>query len=152
MLDKVIACIDKIKFIYTIGNGGSASTCSHFANDLTRHGYKAISLTDVAVITRIGNDFGYEEIFVNQLKVLFGKGDILVAISASGNSPNLLKAVDYANTLGTTVAIVGFDGGKLLKLCNLVIHTITDIGEYEDAENKHLEVCHMITRTLGSKV
>lgn len=150
MIDSVIKCIDKEKFIYIIGNGGSASTASHFACDLTTHGYRAISLTDNnAIITRIGNDIGYDDIFLEQLKLYFNKGDVLVAISASGNSANLLKAVEYANQLGITVAIVGFDGGELADMCNFVIHTPTDKGDYEGAEDKHLEVCHTIAKRLG---
>lgn len=150
MLDKFVKCLDKEKFIYVIGNGGSASTASHFACDLTTHGYRAISLTDNnAVITRIGNDFGYDNIFIEQLKLYFKAGDVLVAISASGNSPNLLRAVEYANTLGTTVAIVGFDGGRLANMCNIVVHTRTNNGDYEGAEDRHLEVCHAVAKRLG---
>ncbi len=152
MIEQFINSLDKTKFVYLIGNGGSASTCSHFANDLGKHGYRAISLADnSAVITRIGNDIGYDKIFVEQLKVFFDKGDTLVAISASGNSPNLVNAVEYANTLGNTVAIVGFDGGKLAKMCKIVIHTVTEIGDYEIAEDKHLAVCHAVAVRLGSK-
>ena len=93
--------------VFFIGNGGSAATASHFANDLSigTNSYdlpfRVISLTDnVPVITAIGNDFGYEEIFVRQLMVLAKKGDVVVAISASGNSPNLLKAFEFASSAG----------------------------------------------------
>lgn len=149
MIENFIKCLDRNKFVYLIGNGGSASTCSHFANDLVTRGYKAICLADnVENITRIANDKGYEYVFVDQLKVFFSVGDILVTISASGNSPNLLKAVEYANKLGTTVSIVGFDGGKLAKICHIVIHTETNKGEYGYAEDKHLAVCHSIAEKL----
>ncbi len=150
MIEQVIKILNKTQFIYIAGNGGSASTCSHFASDLRKHGYKAISLTDnLPSLTRISNDIGYEHVFVEQLKALFSVGDFLFVISASGNSLNLLRAVEYVNNLGVTVAIVGFDGGKLSKLCKFVIHTITDVGDYETAENKHLEVCHAIAKKLG---
>ena len=152
MIEQVVEVLNKNKFIYLIGNGGSASTCSHFANDLLSRGYKAISLVDnVSILTKIANDIGYDYVFREQLETMFSAGDVLIAISASGNSPNLLKAVEYANIFGTTVAIVGFDGGQLLKLCKLVIHTVTDIGEYEEAEDKHVEVCHIITKKLENK-
>jgi len=93
--------------VFIIGNGGSASTASHFANDLAigtkadEKPFRAISLTDnVAILTAIGNDLGYVEIFVTQLRVLAKQGDILLGISASGNSPNLLKAFKYAKAKG----------------------------------------------------
>jgi len=140
---------NKNSYIYIIGNGGSASTASHLSNDLFAKGCKAISLADnSSIITKIANDSGYEYIFKEQLEVFFSKGDILIAISASGNSPNLIKAVEYANTLGTTVAIVGFDGGKLSKICKLVIHIPTCKGNYETAEDLHLAVCHKISKGL----
>jgi len=152
MIEQIVNVLDKTHYIYLIGNGGSASTCSHFANDLTKYGYKAISLTDnAAIITRIANDISYEDIFKEQLKVLFAYGDVLIAISASGNSPNLLKAVEYANTLGLTIALVGFDGGQLSKMCKVVVHTPTEIGEYEKAENLHLEACHAVAVRLGEQ-
>src|SRR6185369_2467294 len=93
--------------IYFIGNGGSAATASHFANDIaigTRSWakpFRAISLTDnVAILTAIGNDYGYTEIFVAQLKAVMEPNDVVVAISASGNSPNIIEAVRYANEQG----------------------------------------------------
>uniref|UniRef100_A0A6M3LAS6 Putative SIS domain-containing protein n=1 Tax=viral metagenome TaxID=1070528 RepID=A0A6M3LAS6_9ZZZZ len=150
MIEEVIKMLGNVNHIYLIGNGGSASTCSHFANDLRSHGYRAMSLVDnVAIITKIANDTGYEYVFEEQLETLFTSDDVLIAISASGNSPNLIKAVEYANKLGTTIAIVGFDGGQLAKMCTLVIHTETNKGEYEIAEDKHLAVCHTIAKRLG---
>ena len=109
--------------IYFIGNGGSAATASHFANDIaigTRSWDKplrVISLCDnQAVITAIGNDSGYDKIFYEQLAVLLKKDDVVVAISASGNSPNLIEAVNKAKEMGTlTVGLTAFDGGKLKK-------------------------------------
>jgi len=154
MLKEVITAISKANFVYLIGNGGSATTCSHFANDLLSRGIKAISLVDnVAVFTKIGNDTGYDQVFKEQLQTLFGADDILIAISASGNSPNLLNAVDYVNKTfpysSMTVAMVGFDGGRLADMCDLVIHTATELGDYEGAEDRHLEICHKIAKILG---
>ena len=102
--------------VFFVGNGGSAATASHFANDLSigtndyDRPFRVMSLTDnVPIITAIGNDFGYEEIFVRQLRILGKRGDVLVGISASGNSPNLLKAFDYALSAGImSVPIIAF--------------------------------------------
>ncbi|SVD59266.1 uncharacterized protein METZ01_LOCUS412120, partial [marine metagenome] len=126
------------KNIYFIGNGGSAATASHFANDLaigTRSKilpFRAMSLTDnTSVITAIGNDFGYEQVFVKQLEACLGSGDLLVAISASGNSPNILKAVEYTKeNNGITIGLTGFDGGELKKIVDHVLHVPTVKGDY----------------------
>lgn len=149
MIDVVVDKLRTSNFIYLIGNGGSAATCIHFANDLVSSGHKAISLVDPSNITRIANDYGYRYIFEHQLKILFDVDDALIAISASGNSDNLITAVEYVNSIGgLTVAIVGFDGGILKNICTHVIHTSTDIGDYERAENEHLKVCHHIAKAL----
>lgn len=138
--------------VFFVGNGGSAATASHFANDLSignndyQKPFRAISLVDnMPIITAIGNDFGYEEIFVRQLRVLGKKGDVLVGISASGNSPNLVRAFDYARSTGIkTVAITGFDGGKLKAMADEGIHVPTDPKEYGPAEDAHMVLDHLV--------
>ncbi|PYQ48732.1 MAG: sugar isomerase [Acidobacteria bacterium] len=138
--------------IYFIGNGGSAATASHFANDVAigcrswQKPFRAMSLTDnVSILTAVGNDYGYEEIFVVQLKTLMQRGDVVVAISASGNSPNVLKAVEYANANGAiTVALTGFDGGKLRRLAQSAVHVPTSKGEYGPVEDIHMVFDHLI--------
>jgi D-sedoheptulose 7-phosphate isomerase len=138
--------------IFFIGNGGSAATASHFANDLSigTHSYdkpfRALSLTDnVPIVTAVGNDFGFEEIFVRQLRVLGKRGDVLVGISASGNSSNLLKAFEYADTAGIeTVAITAFDGGKMKRMAGQGIHVPTGPKEYGPAEDAHMVLDHLI--------
>jgi D-sedoheptulose 7-phosphate isomerase len=138
--------------IFFIGNGGSAATASHFANDLSigtneyEKPFRALSLTDnVPIVTAVGNDFGYEDIFVRQLRVLAKPGDVLVAISASGNSPNLLKAFDYACTAGIkTVAITAFDGGKMKLVADEGIHVPTEPKEYGPAEDVHMVLDHLV--------
>ncbi len=138
--------------IFFIGNGGSAATASHFANDLafgTREynkPFRVVSLTDnVPVMTALGNDEGYEEIFKKQLQIYGKEDDILVAISASGNSPNLVRAFEYASvTKIKTIAIIGFDGGKLKKIADQVIHIPTEKGEYGPAEDIHLIIDHLV--------
>jgi D-sedoheptulose 7-phosphate isomerase len=138
--------------IFFIGNGGSAATASHFANDLSvgtndyEQPFRAISLTDnVSILTAVGNDFGYEEIFVRQLRVLGRKGDVLIGISASGNSVNLIKAFDHARKSGIkTVAITAFDGGKLKEIADDGIHVPTERAEYGPAEDVHMVLDHLV--------
>lgn len=138
--------------IYFIGNGGSAATASHFANDIAigtnsyDKPFRAVSLTDnQAIITAVGNDFGYEEIFVRQLRLLGRKGDVVVAISASGNSPNLIRAFDYAKSVGIkTVAITAFDGGKMNQMADECVHVPTAPKEYGPAEDAHMVLDHLV--------
>jgi D-sedoheptulose 7-phosphate isomerase len=138
--------------VFFIGNGGSAATASHFANDLSigtneyDKPFRAMSLTDnVPLITAISNDFGYEEIFVRQLRVLGKRGDVVVGISASGNSQNLLNAFDYARVAGIkTVAITAFDGGKMKAIADEGIHVMTGPKEYGPAEDAHMVLDHLV--------
>lgn len=138
--------------VFFIGNGGSAATASHFANDLSigtndyDQPFRVVSLTDnVPIITAIGNDFGYEEIFVRQLRVLGKKGDVLVGISASGNSPNVLKAFEHARAAGIkTVALTAFDGGKMKRFADEGIHVPTEPKEYGPAEDAHMVLDHLV--------
>jgi D-sedoheptulose 7-phosphate isomerase len=138
--------------VFFIGNGGSAATASHFANDVSigtndyEKPFRAVSLTDnVPVLTAIGNDFGYEQIFVRQLRVLAHKGDVVVGISASGNSPNLLRAFEYARAAGIkTVAITAFDGGKMKPMADEGIHVPTSPKEYGPAEDAHMVLDHLV--------
>jgi D-sedoheptulose 7-phosphate isomerase len=138
--------------IFFIGNGGSTATASHFANDIAigtnsyEKPFRAVSLTDSnAIITAVGNDFGFEEIFVRQLRVLGRAGDVVIAISASGNSPNLLRAFDYAKKVGIkTVAITAFDGGKIKQMADEGVHVPTAPKEYGPAEDAHMVLDHLV--------
>lgn len=143
--------------IFFIGNGGSAATAAHFTQDLGEVGrksgtknFKTICLCDnVPFITALANDYGYSKIFAGQLSNLLKKGDILVAISASGKSPNLVEAVELTKKLGgITIGFVGFDGGKLARICDYVLHVKTENGEYGPVEDIHLIFDHMITTYL----
>jgi len=101
----------------------------------------------VPVLTALGNDFGYEEIFVRQLRVMGKPNDVLVAISASGNSPNLIKAFDHALAAGIkTVAITAFDGGKMRAMADSGIHVPTEPKEYGPAEDVHMVLDHLVVR------
>lgn len=138
--------------VYFIGNGGSAATASHFANDLAigtnsyEKPFRVISLTDnQAIITALGNDFGYEEIFARQLRVLGKEGDVVVGISASGNSLNLIRTFEYAKSAGIkTVAITAFDGGKMKQMADECVHVPTAPKEYGPAEDAHMILDHLI--------
>ena len=147
--------------IFLVGNGGSAATASHFATDLVQCSqpeaglyFRAISLADnVPLLTALSNDKGYEEVFTGQIRNLFRKNDILIAISASGNSPNVIAAVRLARQLGgAAVGLVGFDGGELAQICDYVIHAYTNKGEYGPVEDIHLIIDHMITSYLRMKL
>jgi D-sedoheptulose 7-phosphate isomerase len=145
------------RFVFIIGNGGSGSTASHFCEDLAKctlcdfehqKRLKVLSLTDnTAWIMAVGNDMNYEAIFVEQLKNLASPGDLLVAISGSGNSPNILKAVDWANANGlTTIGVTGFGGGKLKGQAEHNLHVgVDDMGV---AESVHLVVFHWVVDDL----
>lgn len=139
--------------IYFIGNGGSAATAAHFANDLavgTDCGktppFRAFSLCDnQAIVTALANDFGYEHVFVRQLQVLARPGDVVIAISASGNSPNLLRAVEWARGADIrTIGITAFDGGKLKELADQCVHVPTGPKEYGPAEDAHMVLDHLL--------
>ena len=142
--------------IFFIGNGGSAATASHFANDIAigtrtyEKPFRAISLCDnQAVITAIANDDGYEKIFSQQLQVLLKKQDVVIAISASGNSPNLLDAIDTAKEMSAiTVGISAFDGGKMKEMVDISVHVPTEKGEYGPAEDAHMVLDHLVSNYL----
>jgi D-sedoheptulose 7-phosphate isomerase len=151
------------KSVFIIGNGGSASTASHFACDLgkgtlERHydmakkRFKAYSLTDnVALMTAYGNDIDYNNIFVQQLRNLIEKGDILIAITGSGNSENILRSIDLANKQGaTTIGFLGFDGGKAKDLTDYSI--IIKSNNYGIVEDMHLMIEHMICQSLKERI
>lgn len=157
-VEKILGCLlearERSSRIFFIGNGGSAATASHFAQDFAEIGrktgtrcFRTLSLTDNApFITALANDYGYENIFKCQMEESFKKKDILVAISASGNSASIIKAVDYARQLGgITIGFVGFDGGRLGKICDYTLHINTGLGEYGPVEDIHLILGHMIS-------
>jgi D-sedoheptulose 7-phosphate isomerase len=142
---------DRGKHIFVCGNGGSASTASHFACDIVKGAsyqrekrFRILALTDsLPTLTAYSNDVGYECVFAEQLKNFAQQGDLVMAISGSGNSPNVVRAVEYANSIGcTSIALTGRDGGKLGPLANVNIQVaVPHMGRIEDA---HLIVCHMI--------
>ena len=157
LIELLIAARENQSTIFFIGNGGSAATASHFANDLSigtnsyKKPFRALSLTDsMPIVTAIGNDYGYDQIFVRQLRCLARTGDIVVGISASGNSENLIKAFEYANLNKiTTVAITAFSGGKMKLIANFSVHIPTEDKEYGPAEDAHMMLDHLIGAYLA---
>ena len=145
--------------VFLCGNGGSAANANHWANDLIygagktgRGGVRAHSLAaNTSVIMCLANDTGYENIFSRQLGVLASPGDILIALSGSGNSPNILRALEEAKHLGLeTWAIVGYDGGRALQLAENVIHF--PVNDMQIAEDLQMVVCHEATKILAKPV
>lgn len=141
---------------FIAGNGGSASTADHISLDwmlgtgLSNPPLRVVSLAQSAAsITATGNDIAFEDVFSRQLKSLARKGDLLVVISASGNSPNLLKLVDDAKKIGVQViAMTGFDGGLLAQIADLSVHVPTAMGDYGVAEDLHLMIGHIVKEAL----
>ncbi|MFC1590031.1 SIS domain-containing protein [Candidatus Omnitrophota bacterium] len=163
VLEKAVEAILKAcsndKQVFICGNGGSAATSSHLACDLGKgmsiKGKKrprVISLTDnVSLITAWSNDTCYENCFVEQLANILNEGDLLIGISASGNSGNVLKAVEYAKSKGaSTIGLVGFGGGKLQKIADIPV--LIDSNEYEVVEDIQLCAGHIIKRAIMEKV
>ena len=158
-VDLILSSREKNQTIFFVSNGGSASTATHFVNDITlgsrqfEDPFRCISLCDnQACITAIGNDDGYENIFLQQLQTLFKPGDILVAISASGNSQNLLDAADWIKTKdGYMVGLTSFDGGILKEKSDLNIHVPAVKGEYGPAEDIHMMICGLVGTLLRIK-
>jgi D-sedoheptulose 7-phosphate isomerase len=142
---------DANRHIFVCGNGGSASTASHFACDMVKGAsfgresrFRIMALTDsLPTITAYSNDVSYDCIFAEQLKNFAQPGDVVMAISGSGNSPNVLRAMEYGKSIGCrTIALTGRDGGKLAPLADINIQAkIPHMGRIEDV---HMIVAHMI--------
>ena len=145
--------------VFILGNGGSASTASHFACDLAKNTrqeglphFRVIGLTDnMAMFSALANDDGYENVFSEQLDSLVRPGDIIIAISASGNSKNVIKAVEAAHKYkATVVGFTGFDGGRLRQLADINIHVNSNIIEH--VEDIHLMLEHLIVKTIKEQL
>ena len=157
--DIIFAAYKEGKQIFIMGNGGSATTATHFARDLTTGAgvkgklrLRASSLTDnVAVITALANDIDYSSIFEGQLVGQVNEGDVVIGISASGNSPNVLKAIEFARSQGAiTIGFIGFGGGKLKELAHkYAVLSSRDYGQVEDA---HLSLAHIISYLVKEKM
>jgi len=158
LADRVHAARLAGRRVFIIGNGGSAATASHYCCDFAKGAsvpglprIKAMSLTDnVSLMTAVGNDIDYDSLFSEQLDVLVEPGDILIAITASGNSPNILKAVELAKARGAfTVGLIGFGGGKLKPMVDLDI-TVRS-RNYGPVEDMHLILDHVLAQYLRAR-
>lgn len=145
--------------VFIAGNGGSAATATHWVNDLgkaTRRSgrtrFRVIGLADnISWFSALANDEGYERVFAGQLENLARPGDVLAVISASGNSPNLVHAVEHARASGmTSIGLVGFDGGRLMGMVDEALWVRTPPGEYGLVESMHSVVCDIVTTCLIS--
>lgn len=162
-IDRVIRLLHGARLndrqVFTMGNGGSASTASHFVCDLAKNtrldgwnSFRVIGLSDnMAVFSAYANDEGYENTFALQLNNLVKANDIVIAISTSGNSPNVVKAAELAKAKGAvTVGFTGFDGGQLRSLADISVHVDSDCIEH--VEDAHLVLEHLITKSLRERL
>lgn len=158
VLTKIIDTFKAGNTLFICGNGGSAATASHMQVDFTyfiRHftDYKPriLSLTDHShMMTAIGNDRSFEDIFKDQLRGLMREGDTAIFISASGNSENLIRAAKYVNENGgTSIGWIGFDGGKLKEVCTMSLHNQNPKGDYGPIEDLHMFYVHLLVNYIG---
>jgi D-sedoheptulose 7-phosphate isomerase len=160
IISAVELTIEKKSKIYILGNGGSSATASHMVNDLgaglRRRGIinlDVVSLADnTPVITAIANDIGYENIFYMQMEGLLKPDDLVIAISCSGNSPNITKAIQYAKKQGCKlIGVTGFDGGLLKEMSDINCHVDVKKGEYGLVEDVHMILDHIIYSYYNAK-
>lgn len=163
LVEKLIEARENDATIFTAGNGGSATTASSMGNDLgfdilkktgTNKPFRFHPLTDnVASITAISNDSDYRYIFLEQLKLHYRKGDLLLVISASGNSPNLVECSDWVQEQGgEVIALLGFDGGVLLNKADHTVHFKTHNSEYGIVEDAHLSINHILAHWFQANI
>jgi Phosphoheptose isomerase len=155
VINKIFEAYKENKQIFIMGNGGSASTSSHFACDLgkgtiieEKPRFRVMSLNDnMAIITAFSNDYGYDHVFAEQLKNLVNSEDIVIAISASGNSNNIIEGIKYAKEKGAyIIGFSGFKGGKLKDISNLCLHV--ENSNYGQVEDIHMFLSHMISQNV----
>ena len=153
LITTIVEAFKKRNTLYIAGNGGSAATASHMQADFcffvryfSNFRPKVRALTDnIPLMTAIGNDNSFDDVFVEQMKGNFKEGDVLLAISASGNSSNLIKAVEFARELGgKTLCFVGFSGGKLKEISDVALYTPNSKGDYGPIEDLHMILDHLI--------
>ncbi len=152
-IEAIEQCSQQGNTLFTMANGGSAASASHLVNDLVAGAYlddqprlRTLCLSDnVATVTALGNDAGFDHIFSHQLRVHMRPGDVVLAMSVSGNSENLIQAVDYANANGaTTIAYAGFDGGRLAEKCKVSVLIPTSRDEYGPVEDVFNILGHVV--------
>ncbi|MCD6098392.1 D-sedoheptulose 7-phosphate isomerase [bacterium] len=156
--DEIFSALENGNKLLICGNGGSAADSQHFAAELVGRFEKekqplpAISLTtDTSILTAVANDYGYDNVFAKQVKALGEKGDILFAISTSGNSPNVLKAVELAKTIGMkSISLTGKDGGKIAGISDIDINI--PVFSTARVQEAHITVIHIICKIIEDKM
>jgi D-sedoheptulose 7-phosphate isomerase len=147
------------KQVFTLGNGGSASTASHMAADLAKNTigpnmrrFRIMSLNDnISILTALSNDLGYENVFSEQLQNLIQPGDMLIVLSGSGNSPNVVRAMEYARSQSAEVAaLLGFGGGRAAEIADLSI--LVDSSDYGVVEDAHLVINHILVEYFRQRL
>jgi D-sedoheptulose 7-phosphate isomerase len=158
-IEAIMGAYEKEASIYIMGNGGSASTASHIVCDFNKgisvfldKKFRFVSLVDsIAMITAISNDYSYEDIFKIQMEGRLNSNDIVIAISGSGNSKNVLKAVEYAKSKGNKViSLTGYDGGKLKRLSDIPIHA--NIMDMQKSEDAHMIILHAMAQIIARRM
>ncbi len=159
VMNVLVTARDAGRTVFICGNGGSAATASHFVCDFNKgvsYGkskrFKFICLNDnVPTMMAYANDISYDDIFVEQLKNLYVPGDVVLGISGSGNSKNVLKAIEHANANGgITIGLTGYDGGKLKQVVKYGIHV--PIDDMQITEDLHMVLDHMMMKILSEKL
>jgi phosphoheptose isomerase len=155
----LVGAIERHAHVYVAGNGGSAAISDHLTCDWQKGTWRPTPdttgpclhvsslVSNVSLLTAIGNDFGFENVFSSQLEMVAKRGDVLVLISSSGNSPNIVRAAEFGKTLGmTTIGLTGFKGGKLNTLCDVRLHV--PVENYGIVEDAHQSLMHVLAQFL----
>ena len=159
IVEKILEAYHSEHRIFVMGNGGSGATASHFTCDINKgccmdlnKKFKMICLNDnLPTLLALANDVSYDAVFVEQLKNFFQPGDLVIGISGSGNSPNVLQAIEYAGThAGATIGLSGFSGGKLASLADIT--WIAPVEDMQKIEDMHMIVVHMIMQAVRNKL
>jgi D-sedoheptulose 7-phosphate isomerase len=159
IVEKILEAYDAERHIFVMGNGGSGATASHFTCDINKgccmnlsKKFKMICLNDsLPTLLALANDVSYDAVFVEQLKNFFLPGDLVIGISGSGNSPNVLRAIEYAKThQGTTVGLSGFSGGNLASLADIA--WVAPVEDMQKTEDMHMIVVHMIMQAVRNRL
>lgn len=159
LIDEIIRCYEQERHIFVMGNGGSGSTASHWACDVNKgcclnldKKFKMICLNDnISTMMAYANDISYDDIFVEPLKNFFRPGDMVIGISGSGNSMNVLKAIDFANRNdGITAGLCGFSGGKLMGIVDIPL--LAAVDDMQKVEDVHMIIAHMSMQAIQLKI
>ena len=155
IVNRILDAYHGEKTIFIMGNGGSATTASHFAADVNKgccldldKKFKVICLNDnIPTMLALANDLAYEAVFIEQLKNFFKPGDLVIGISGSGNSKNVLNALSYAKENGgRTIGLTGFSGGKLSRIVDVAF--IAEVDDMQKVEDMHIIVVHMVMQAV----